>query len=80
VSATVSELKKLSPDVSVIEFELDVTDERAIDDSLVKTVKEFGRLDYAANCAGIGDLIKTTDGILRDDFEKVMAQSGNASV
>jgi hypothetical protein len=39
ISATVNELKKTSPDVSVIElFELDVTDEKAIDDSIEKIV------------------------------------------
>ena len=73
ITKTVSELNKISPDVSVKTFEIDVTDEKAIDDSIEKTVKEFGRLDYAVNNAGIGGMIKTTDQIPKDDFEKVMA-------
>ncbi|KAF1846267.1 oxidoreductase ucpA [Cucurbitaria berberidis CBS 394.84] len=78
ISQTVSELKRISPDISVKEFELDVTNEKAIDDSIEKTVKEFGRLDYAVNNAGIGGMIKTTDQIPKDDFEKVMAVNTTA--
>ncbi|EUC50684.1 hypothetical protein COCMIDRAFT_21986 [Bipolaris oryzae ATCC 44560] len=73
VSKTVGQLNKISPNVLVKEFELDVTDEKAVDDSIEKTVKEFGRLDYAVNNAGIGGMIKTSDQIPRDDFEKIMS-------
>ncbi|KAJ4364080.1 hypothetical protein N0V83_009535 [Neocucurbitaria cava] len=73
VTTTVSELKKISPDVSIKEFALDVTNEEAINDSIDKTVKEFGRLDYAVNNAGIGGMLKTSDQIPTDDFTKVMA-------
>jgi NAD(P)-dependent dehydrogenase (short-subunit alcohol dehydrogenase family) len=78
VSTTVSELKKMAPDVSIKEFELDVTDEKAVDDSIEKTVKEFGRLDYAVNNAGIGGAMKTSDQIPKDDFEKVLAVNTTA--
>ncbi|KAH3920555.1 hypothetical protein HBH56_006050 [Parastagonospora nodorum] len=78
VTNTISELKKIAPDISVKEFELDVTNERAIDDSIEKTVKEFGRLDYAVNNAGIGGVIKTSDQIPKDDFEKVLAVNTTA--
>jgi NAD(P)-dependent dehydrogenase (short-subunit alcohol dehydrogenase family) len=50
-----------------------VTDEQAIDDSVEKTVKAFGRLDYAVNNAGIGGAIDTSDQIQKDDFEKVLS-------
>jgi NAD(P)-dependent dehydrogenase (short-subunit alcohol dehydrogenase family) len=50
-----------------------VTDEKAIDDSVEKTVKAFGRLDYAVNNAGIGGAIDTSDQIQKDDFEKVLS-------
>jgi NAD(P)-dependent dehydrogenase (short-subunit alcohol dehydrogenase family) len=66
-------LKKNYPDVAIKNFELDVTDEQAVNDSVTKTVKEFGRIDYALNNAGIGGGIKTTDNIDRSDFERVMA-------
>jgi NAD(P)-dependent dehydrogenase (short-subunit alcohol dehydrogenase family) len=78
VTNTISELKKIAPDISVKEFELDVTNEKAIDDSIEKTVKEFGRLDYAVNNAGIGGVIKTSDQIPKDDFEKVLAVNTTA--
>ncbi|KNG44075.1 oxidoreductase ucpa [Stemphylium lycopersici] len=73
VSKTVNELKKISSDISTKCFELDVTEEKAIDDSIEKTVKEFGRVDYAVNNAGVGGIIKTSDQVPKDDFEKVMA-------
>lgn len=60
------------------EFELDVTNEKAVDDSIEKTVKEFGRLDFAVNNAGIGGIIKTSDQIPKEDFEKVIAVNTTA--
>jgi NAD(P)-dependent dehydrogenase (short-subunit alcohol dehydrogenase family) len=78
VTATINELRNIAPDVSVKEFELDVTNEKAIDDSIEKTVKEFGRLDYAVNNAGIGGIIKTSDQIPKENFEKVIAVNTTA--
>ncbi|KAH7092646.1 hypothetical protein FB567DRAFT_489544 [Paraphoma chrysanthemicola] len=78
ITTTISELRKIAPDVSIKDFELDVTNEKAIDDSIEQTVKEFGRLDYAVNNAGIGGIIKTSDQIPRDDFEKVIAVNTTA--
>ncbi|KAF2032801.1 oxidoreductase ucpA [Setomelanomma holmii] len=78
ITTTISELKKIAPDVSVKSFELDVTNEKAIDDSVSKTVKEFGRLDFAVNNAGIGGLIKTSDEIPREDFENVITVNTTA--
>lgn len=73
VTQTVTELKKNFPDVSVKEIELDVANEKAINDSVDQTVKEFGRIDYALNNAGIGGALKTTDQIEKEDFERVLA-------
>lgn len=78
VSKTISELKKIAQDISVKQFELDVTDEKAVDDSIEKTVQEFGRLDYAVNNAGIGGIIKPSDEVPKDDFEKVIAVNTTA--
>lgn len=66
-------MKKQYPDVSIKEIELDVADEKAVNDSVEQTVKEFGRLDLALNNAGIGGSLKTTDQIDKDDFERVLA-------
>lgn len=73
MTKTISELKKNHPDVSIKEIELDVANESAVNDSIIQTVKEFGRIDYALNNAGIGGQLKTTDQIDRDDFERVLA-------
>lgn len=55
-----------------------MTDEKAVDDSIEKTAKEFGRLDYAVNNAGIGGMIKSTDQIPKTDFEKIIAVNTTA--
>ncbi|KAF2852464.1 NAD(P)-binding protein [Plenodomus tracheiphilus IPT5] len=70
---TVKGLRRIFPEVSAQAFELDVTDEKAVNESIAQTVKEFGRLDYAVNNAGVGGIINTTDQIPKEDFEKVVA-------
>jgi len=72
VTETASELKKNFPDVNIKEIELDVTDEGAVNDSITKTVKEFGRIDYAFNNAGISGTGKPTDQLDFEDFQRVM--------
>jgi NAD(P)-dependent dehydrogenase (short-subunit alcohol dehydrogenase family) len=37
----------------VLTTRLDVTDRRAVDEWIQKTVSHYGRLDGAANCAGV---------------------------
>jgi NAD(P)-dependent dehydrogenase (short-subunit alcohol dehydrogenase family) len=69
----VSELKKISPDISVKGFELDVTNEEAINDSVDEVVKNFGRIDYAVNNAGVGGMLKTSDQIPKEDFNRVLS-------
>ncbi|ORY06898.1 hypothetical protein BCR34DRAFT_626559 [Clohesyomyces aquaticus] len=73
VTPTVTELKKRYPDVSIKEIELDVAYESDVNDSIAQTVKEFGRIDYAVNNAGLGGELKTTDQIGLDDFQRVIA-------
>ncbi|KAF2465261.1 NAD(P)-binding protein [Lindgomyces ingoldianus] len=73
VTSTVTELNKKYPDISVKEIRLDVADESAVNDSILQTVKEFGRIDYAVNNAGIGGTLKTTDQVDLDDFQRVLA-------
>jgi NAD(P)-dependent dehydrogenase (short-subunit alcohol dehydrogenase family) len=72
VTETVSGLRKKYPDIAIKEIELDVANEKAVNDSVDQTVKEFGRIDYALNNAGIGGGLLTTDQIEREDFERVM--------
>lgn len=37
-------------------WRIDVTDQGSVDDLVKKTVKEFGRIDYLVNSAGVGSL------------------------
>ena len=78
ITTTVTELKKIAPDVAILEFELDVTSETAIADSVACTAREFGRLDYAVNNAGIGGSIKTSDQIAKSEFENILATNTTA--
>ena len=73
VTSTVNELKKRHPDVTIREIELDVSNEKAVNDSIAQTVKEYGRIDYALNNAGIGGSLNTTDQIELSDFQRVLA-------
>jgi len=73
VTSTVNELKKRHPDVTIREIELDVSNEKAVNDSIAQTVKEYGRIDYALNNAGIGGTLNTTDQIELSDFQRVLA-------
>jgi len=73
VTQTVEHLKKTYPDIKIIEIEMDVTDEAAVNDSVEQTVKEFGRLDYALNNAGVAGALNTTDQIDKHDFERVLS-------
>jgi NAD(P)-dependent dehydrogenase (short-subunit alcohol dehydrogenase family) len=59
--------------VSIKEIELDVSNEAAVNDSVEQTVKEFGRIDYALNNAGIGGSLNTTNNIELSDFQRVLA-------
>jgi NAD(P)-dependent dehydrogenase (short-subunit alcohol dehydrogenase family) len=75
---TIGKLQNLVPAASILSFEIDVTDEKAIDDSMAKTVEEFGRVDYAVNNAGIGGIMKSSDEVPKEDFEKVIATNTTA--
>lgn len=59
--------------MSIKEIELDVSNEAAVNDSVEQTVKEFGRIDYALNNAGIGGSLNTTNNIELSDFQRVLA-------
>lgn len=59
--------------MSIKEIELDVSNEAAVNDSVEQTVKEFGRIDYALNNAGIGGALNTTNNIELSDFQRVLA-------
>ena len=53
LQAVASEIKQKSPNSKVITTVVDVRDQKAVSAWIDNTVKEFGRLDSAANLAGV---------------------------
>ncbi|KAL9586325.1 MAG: hypothetical protein Q9212_000993 [Teloschistes hypoglaucus] len=53
LQATVDSIKEASPDAKVHSKTVNVTSTQEVDDWIQETVKEFGRLDGAANLAGV---------------------------
>ena len=45
-----------NPDYRAIVIEVDVTDPKQVDNMVSKVSKEFGRIDYAVNSAGVSQL------------------------
>jgi NAD(P)-dependent dehydrogenase (short-subunit alcohol dehydrogenase family) len=78
LTTTAAELKKLAPDASILELPLDVTNETAVTDSVSQTVKQFGRLDYAVNNAGIGGTIAPSSQIALSEFQHILAVNTTA--
>ncbi|CAI6334553.1 unnamed protein product [Periconia digitata] len=73
VTSTIQELKKNHSNIEIDDIQIDVADEKAVDHSVERAVKNFGRIDYAFNNAGIGGALNTTDKIEREDFERVLS-------
>ncbi|KAF2816164.1 oxidoreductase ucpA, partial [Mytilinidion resinicola] len=69
---TIKTLQSLHSSLSIKAIELDVASEAAVNDSVAATVKEFGRIDYAVNNAGIGGKMGLTQDIPLDDFQRVL--------
>lgn len=42
-----------NPDYRAVPIHVDVTCEMEVEDMVKRTCKEFGRIDYAVNCAGV---------------------------
>jgi len=59
--------------VKCLPIRANVTDEKDVESAIAKTVSEFGRIDYAANFAGVGGPHKNISDTTVEEFEKVMA-------
>ena len=55
-SSAAEEMQKIAtnPCFKAITFKVDVVDDNSVGEMVTATVKAFGRVDYAVNCAGIG--------------------------
>jgi NADP-dependent 3-hydroxy acid dehydrogenase YdfG len=70
--ATASAIKAQFPDVEIEAMELDVCDEKAVENSVAEAVKKFGRIDVGVNVAGIAGPPKTTTESDEADWAKVI--------
>jgi len=70
--AVASVEKFLSKDARCIAIRGDVTKESELEDAVATTVKEFGRLDYSANFAGIVGPLGATWDVKTEEFKRVI--------
>lgn len=59
VEAVAEETKRVAahPNYRALALQVDVTNEKAVDEMMQRMVKEFGRIDYALNCAGVSRFV-----------------------
>jgi hypothetical protein len=62
-----------NPDFKCITVVVNVADEKSVQDMVAKVVQEFGRIDYAANIAGIGAVKGPIAEGRLEDWNKMMA-------
>lgn len=62
----------IRPDGKVLTIRCDVTDESQVEAAVKQTVDEFGRIDYAANFAGIAGPLGSMTETSLSDWKKVM--------
>jgi NAD(P)-dependent dehydrogenase (short-subunit alcohol dehydrogenase family) len=74
-SAVVAELQQVATNASfrAIPCALDVVDAESVQAMIAKMVEEFGRVDYAVNCAGIGAIKNGLAETERDEWERMIA-------
>ncbi len=68
LSATIAHL----PSADTLPIQADVSDEAQVQGAIQAAVDKFGRIDYAANCAGIGCPRAKFADTQTADFEKTM--------
>jgi NAD(P)-dependent dehydrogenase (short-subunit alcohol dehydrogenase family) len=73
LETTCAELKAQYPNVEVRTFDTDVSNESSVMDAVNNTVQEFGRIDIAINCAGIGNRHVHTHEMPLDEWQKVVS-------
>jgi NAD(P)-dependent dehydrogenase (short-subunit alcohol dehydrogenase family) len=71
------ELKKVAAELGegheVLTVVVDVSNEEQVDKMVEDTVAKFGRLDYAANCAGISGMPDSMATFSSEMYDKVIA-------
>lgn len=72
LEGTRDELRTIYPELNVLIMPVDVTDEESVDTAATKAVEQFGRIDIAVNCAGIGGIPAQTAEMALKDWQKVV--------
>ncbi|RSL98943.1 hypothetical protein CEP52_010047 [Fusarium oligoseptatum] len=62
LAQTRGQILSINPDANVLAEPGDISDKSYVESLIAQTVKQFKRLDYAVNCAGIlGSAVRSTD-------------------
>jgi NAD(P)-dependent dehydrogenase (short-subunit alcohol dehydrogenase family) len=69
---TAQELKNTYPDVKVLLVYADMANEESVVAGINKVVKDFGRIDYAINNAGVGGKLGPTTEISGSEFRSTI--------
>jgi NADP-dependent 3-hydroxy acid dehydrogenase YdfG len=69
--ATAEEIKAQYPHVEIEAMQLDVCDEKAVDNTMLQAVKRFVRIDVGINFAGVAGAGKATAECEETDWMKV---------
>ncbi|PNP38828.1 hypothetical protein TGAMA5MH_09051 [Trichoderma gamsii] len=74
-STVVAELQQVASNSSfkATQYALDVVDAKSVQMMITKVVEEFGRVDYAVNCAGIGAIKHGLAETGQDEWDRMIA-------
>lgn len=74
-STVVAELQQVAsnPSFKATQYALDVVDAKSVQMMITKVVEEFGRVDYAVNCAGIGAIKHGLAETEQDEWDRMIA-------
>ncbi|KAI1829226.1 hypothetical protein DTO006G1_9816 [Penicillium roqueforti] len=62
LTETKEQTQAIAPETHVLLIKVDLRSEQDVDSMVQQTIKEFGRVDYAVNAAGVeGDNLRSTD-------------------
>lgn len=65
-------LRQVNGDATILRLAGDITSEAFTESMVEETVKQFGRLDYAVNCAGIMTAPQTSQEISLEEHDRTM--------
>lgn len=72
INKTAEEFRRDFQDARILPVIVDVADEHSLERAIQETVKEFGRIDYAVNNAGIAGAITPSDVTSTVEWQKLL--------